>query len=136
MKGNSNDTHLVLYETERPAIERWASFASRTDRSLPWSMLVLVVDLRGRFGRSVGLHVFDRVTLDRRIRQAGAMGGFPTISVPIPLAQGEALVEAVAPELLRQIRERPRGTVPILLVDELDAPRIGLAFVRSQGVLN
>lgn len=136
MTGTSIDTHLVLYDSERPAIERWASSVSRSDSILPWSTLVLVVDLRGRFGRSLGLHVLDRVTIDRRIRRTVARAETPTLSVPISLAQGEALVEAVEPELLQQVRERPGGTVPILLVDCFDVPRIGLAVVRRAGVLN
>jgi hypothetical protein len=136
MKGNSSDTHLVLYDSERTAIERWASSASRADPTMPWSTLVLVVDLRGRFGRSVGLHRCDRVTLDRRIRHAVASAETPTLSVPVSLTQGEVLVEAFEPELLRQVRERPAESIPILLVDSFDAPRIGIAFVRTAGMLN
>lgn len=136
MKANTSDTHLVLYDSERATIERWASSSLGADPTLPWSTLVLVADLRGRFGRSLGLHVLDRVTLDCRIRRALAMAETPTMSVPISLANGEALIETIAPELVRQVRERRGGTVPVLLVDHFDVPRIGLAVVRTAGVLN
>lgn len=130
------EAHELLYEAERERIEDWASLAWLEQRRGSFLKLFLVVDLRSAFGRSLGMHLLDRVALDRRIRAAVASGVEPSLSVPVGLEQGEALVEAIAPELQAQLRGRPPGTIPLLLVDAVDVPRIGLAFVRTEVVLN
>lgn len=128
-------SHESLYEAEREKIEDWAASAWQEDRWVSASKLIVIVDLRSAFGRSLGLHLLDRAALDRRIRGALAIAAVPSLSIPVRLEHGEALVDEIAPELLGQLRARPPGTVPMLLVDATDAPRIGLAFLRGPAVL-
>jgi len=129
-------SHESLYEAERKKIEDWAALAWRDDPCGSASKLVVVVDLRSTFGRSLGLHLLDRAALDRRIRAALAIAAVASLSIPVRLEHGEALVKALVPELLGQLQGRPRGTVPMLLVDAADVPRIGLAFLRVAAVPN
>jgi hypothetical protein len=118
-------THAALLSNERSVIEAFLAAECRASLSFsPFDAFFVVVDLRGDFGRRLGLHVFDRVALDRRIRQALADGTLPSLSIPVDLDHGLALVELVAPEWLPWLDERPPLAVPMLVVDGDDVPRL------------
>src|SRR5580693_6777547 len=101
------DSHAALLSTERSTIETYLVAVCRSGSFDPFDMFVVVIDLRGGFGRRLGLHMLDRVTLDRRIRRALADGALPSLSIPVGLDQGITLVELVAPEWIPSLDKRP-----------------------------
>jgi hypothetical protein len=124
-------SHAALLSAERPVIEAFLAAECRWSGSDPFNVFFVVVDLRGEFGRHLGLHQFGRVALDRRIRPALTGSGLPSLSVPMGLDHGFALVELVAPESVPRLLERPPLSVPILAVDADDAPRLAFGCLRD-----
>jgi hypothetical protein len=127
-------SHAALLATERSAIEAYLAAECRGSRSDPMNVFFVVVDLRGDFGRRLGLHVLERVTLDRRVRGATACG-VASLSVPMSFEHGVALVELVAPEWLAWLRERPLLSLHILVVDAEDVARLAFGRLRTAPVL-
>ena len=125
-------THSSLLSNERSAIEgHLAAWCRRSSGFAPPEALVVVTDLRGDFGRRLGLYLFDRVALDRRIRRALTGGGLPSLSVPVAIDHGVALLELVAPEWIPWLDERPPLSVAILAVDADDVPRLAFGSLRD-----
>jgi hypothetical protein len=125
-------SNAALLSSERRNIETHLSTWCRTASFDPTSTFVVVADLRGKFGRSLGLHLFDRVALDRRIRRAVADGVLPAFIVPVGLDHGVALVELVAPEWLAWLERRTLSSVPILAIDATDTPLLAFGRVVNE----
>ena len=129
---SATPSHSALLSNERPTIEAYLSAECRTpDGFDPLDTFVVVVDLRGDFGRRLGLYLIDRVALDRRIRRTVAAGELPSLSVPMSVDYGVALADLLAPEGLPWLRERPSVSVPILAVDADDVARLAFGRLRD-----
>jgi hypothetical protein len=128
---SAGSTHATLLSNARPVVEAHLVTECRTSHCDPVNAFFVVVDLKGDFGRRLGLHVLDRVTLERRVRRAMARGGPPSLTVPVALEHGVALVELLAPEWLLWLDGRPPLSVAILAVDADDVPRLAFGCLRD-----
>lgn len=119
------ESHKRLLAAAWPMTSRIVRAAQREFGVEAHEVFIALVDLRGIAGRAIAVWTLDERAVAERLARIGTSDIVP-LAVPLPLGEGAAVIGELAPALGAAFTARPRGHIPVFVLDADDVA--GLAF--------